>query len=265
MLFITIFAECENLKPEIVGGFTISWHAKIAKGSNTTKDKDKELIWKGKYDPVENNRNVLTLMTMVRESKKNNIAEKDVWKSLLKNRWSSEIIKDSPCLNEDQEYSVIQKTAEELNLDRGDNTWAPMGVPDEDLAFGKELFSIMKCPFHVTEAGKLSHFFRHLLTHHTLNTVVASTMRNIQPLAGDNIKDFTEINIWYERLDKRYNLSLGPVILPLMTSEHLTQLDKLDPPYLKDFKANRDGHQHHNISTVFGKVCSYRLILLHRF
>ena len=254
MLFITIFAECENLKPEIVGGFTINWHARIAKGSNTTKDEDKELIWKEKYDPVQINRNVLTLMTMVRESKKNNIAEKDVWKSLLKNRWTSEIIKDSPCHSEDQEYSVIRKTAEELNLDRGDNTWDPMGVPNEDLAFGKRLFSIMKCPFHVAEAAKLSEFFRHLLTNHSINNVVASTLRNIQPMAGDNIKDFTAINMWYERLDKRYNFSLGSVILPLLKTDNMTQLAKLDPPYMKDFNATRDEHQLDNISILFGKT-----------
>ena len=168
---------------------------------------------------------------------RNNIAKRDVWKSLLKNRWNNEIIKDSPCLSEDQEYGLIRKTSEELNLDFGVNTW----VPNEDLAFGRELYSVMKCPYpHVTEAAKLSNFFRHLVTNQTLNTVVASTMRNIQPLVGDNINDFTAINMWYERLDKRYNLSLGPVILPLMTTEHLTQLAKLNPPFLKDFKAYMD-------------------------
>ena len=202
----------------------------------------------------------MALMKMVRESKRNNVAEKDVWKSLLKNRWSIEIIKDSPCLNEDQEYSVILKTSEELNLEHGVNTW----VPDEDLACGKELFSIMKCFPHVTEEAKLSHFFRHLLTNHTLNTVVASTMRNIQPMAGDNIKDFTAINMWYERLDKRYNLSLGPVILSLMTTEHLTQLARLDPPYLKDFKAKTDVQDHllDNISNAFGKTYTFALYIL---
>ena len=149
--------------------------------------------------------------------------------------------------------SYERKTSEELNLEYVVNTW----VPDEDLACGKELFSIMKCFPHVTEEAKLSHFFRHLLTNHTLNTVVASTMRNIQPMAGDNIKDFTALNMWYERLDKRYNLSFGPVILPLMETEHLTLLARLDPPYLKDFKDNIDEQQPHNLSTMFGKICTF--------
>ena len=91
------------------------------------------------------------------------------------------------------------KTAQELNLDDGVNSW----VPDEDLVFGKELYSILKCPSHVAEAAKLSQFFKHLLTNQSLHSVVASTLRNIQPMAGDNIKDFSAINMWYERLDKR--------------------------------------------------------------
>ena len=72
-------------------------------------------------------------------------------------------------------------------------------------------------------------------------------------MAGDNIKDFTAINLWYERLDTRYNFSLGPVVLPLLKTDNLIQLAKLDPPYLKDFKASIDEHQLDNISTVFGK------------
>ena len=165
---------------KVIGGFTIKWHIMV---SNTTKDREdinKEQVWDQKYDPVENSRNVLSLMNMVREIKRKNVDEDDVWKSLLRQRWSNEILKDflSPCLDEDQEYDVILKTAKELNLDQSVSTW----VPDEDLGFGKELYSIIKCPFHLTEAAKLSQFFRHLLTSHSLNTVVASTMRNIQPM-----------------------------------------------------------------------------------
>ena len=185
---------------------------------------------------------------MVRESKKKNVDEKDVWKSLLKHRWSSEIIKDSPCLDEEQEYDVILKTAQELNLDHGANTW----IPEEDLALGKELYSIIKCQFPVAEEAKLSQLFKHLVTNYSLSTVVASTLHNIQPMARDNIKDFTAINMWYERLDKRYNFSLGPVVLPLLKTDTLTQLVKLDPPYMKDFKARVD--ELDSLSTIFGKM-----------
>ena len=142
------------------------------------------------------------------------------------------------------------KTAQELNLDDGVNSW----VPDEDLVFGKELYSILKCPSHVAETAKLSQFFKHLLTNQSLHTVVASTLRNIQPIAGDNIKDFSAIDMWYERLDKRYNFSLGPVILPLLKTDNLTRLTELDPPFLKDFKAMVYQHQLDNLSRVFGKI-----------
>ena len=144
---------------------------------------------------------------------------------------------------------MILKTSEELDLNHNVNTW----VPDEDLAFGRDLYSIMKCPFHVAEAAKLSQLFKHLLTNQSLNTVVASTLRNIQPMAGDNIKDFTAINMWYERLDERYNFSLGPNILPLMTSDNLEQLETLDPPFMKDLKTGIKDTEFGNMFTLFGK------------
>ena len=143
---------------------------------------------------------------------------------LLKHRWSSDIMENSHCLREYQRNAVILKTAQELNLDHGANTW----IPEEDLAFGKELYAIIKCQFAVGEAAKLSQLLRHLVNNQSLNTVVASTMHNIKPMAGDNIKDFSAINMWYERLDKRYNFSLGPVVLPLLKMDDLTQLAKLD-------------------------------------
>ena len=144
-------------------------------------------------------------------------------------------------------------------LKNWENTW----VPDEDLAFGKELLSIMKYPFDIAEAAKLSQFFRHLLINHSLNTVVASTMRNIQPLGGDNIKDFSAINMWYEGLDKRYNFSLGPVILPLLQTDNLTRLAELDPPYLKDLKASIDDPQIVNFSILHGKILKLIKIDIH--
>ena len=58
-------------------------------------------------------------------------------------------------------------------------------------------------------------------------------MHNIQPKAGDNIKDFTGINMWYQRLEERYNFSLGPNILPLMNSDSLNRLRTLKVPFMK--------------------------------
>merc|ERR1712012_1046164 len=93
------------------------------------------------------------------------------------------------------------------------------------------------------EAAKLSALFESLITNHNLNTVVAATMHNIQPRAGDNIKDFTAINMWYQRLNERYNFSLGDAIFPLMTSKDREQLTSLGPPYLQNRKNVTTKHQ----------------------
>ena len=86
-------------------------------------------------------------------------------------------------------------------------------------------------------------------------------MENIQPRAGDNIKDFTAINMWYERLDKRYNFSLAPAILPLLTSENLKQLETLFPPFLKENKTRVNDSQNDNMSRLFGKVLMFYLMI----
>ena len=90
------------------------------------------------------------------------------------------------------------------------------------------------------EAAKLSVFYSDLWRNYAyrpvnLKTVVAATFHNMQPRSGDNIRDFTAINMWYERREKRYNLSLGGNILGLMTADSLAHLAMLDPPYLKAF------------------------------
>ena len=104
--------------------------------------------------------------------------------------------------------------------------------------------------------------FESLLTNHSLNTVVAATMENIQPRAGDNIKDFTTINMWYERLDEMYNFALGSNILPLLTTDNPEQLAALDPPYLKEMKAVINDTQHENMSPVVGKKCKCQFYCL---
>ena len=144
---------------------------------------------------------------------------------------------------------MIYKTGQDrnLNLKYDWNLW----IPEEDLAFGTELYSILQCPQQLVESAKLSALFESLLTNHSLNTVVAATMENIQPRAGDNIKDFTAINMWYERLDERYNFSLGSNILPLLTSDNLRQLGTLDPPYLQHHKGLINEHK---LSAHFGKT-----------
>ena len=41
------------------------------------------------------------------------------------------------------------------------------------------------------------------------------------------------MNMWFEHLDKKLNLSLGPVLIALSTTEELEMLKDLDPPYLR--------------------------------
>ena len=144
---------------------------------------------------------------------------------------------------------MIYKTGQDrnLNLKYDWNLW----IPEEDLAFETELYSILQCPQQLVEAAKLSALFESLLTNQSLNTVVAATMENLQPRADDNIKDFTAVNMWYERLDERYNFSLGSNILPLLTTDNLKQLETLTPPFLKTVVNDA---QNDNISSLIGKT-----------
>ena len=112
-------------------------------------------------------------------------------------------------------------------------------IPEDDLALGAQLLSAIKYyPHNMVDAAKMSVFFEFLLTNYSLKTVVAATINSIQPREGDTIKDFTAINMWFEELDKRYNFSIGPIVVVLSTTEQLKQLKTLDPPYLKN--ANRN-------------------------
>ena len=162
------------------------------------------------------------IMNYVRESQEKGVIESEVWKTLLRHRWDIEILKTNPCLNESQASEVIFKTGQDLNITYDRNLW----IPEEDLFFGFQLYSALHyCPEDLVEAAKLSKLFESLITKENLNTVVAATMHNIQPRAGDNVKDFTAINMWYQRLDERYNFSLGEALLPLVTSDDLKQME----------------------------------------
>ena len=188
-------------------------------------------------------------MSLVRESAMKEIHEGEVWKTLLKHRWDIDFLMktNSCCLNENQRFQVIYKTALDLKINY-DNHW----IREEDLRLGTELYSVLSCPAELVEAAKLSKLFESLITNENLNTVVAATMHNIQPRAGDNIKDFTAINMWYQRLDERYNFSLGPNILPLMTTVNLTKIITLDPPFMQ-YNAGFI-YQQKYMSSVFGMI-----------
>ena len=157
---------------------------------------------------------------------------------------------NSSCLDDDQRFEVIYKTALDFKVNYN-NHW----IREEDLRLGTELFAaIHYCPENLIEAAKLSKLFESLITNENLNTVVAATMHNIQPRAGDNIKDFTAINMWYQRLDERYNFSLGPNILPLMTTDSLDKLAALHPPFLQRYKDKRSSDRHNSVAKYVGML-----------
>ena len=196
----------------------------------------------------------MKILSLVRESKKKGIHENDVWQTSLKHRWNIDFLKaTSFCLNESQRIDVIYKTAQDSKINYDSNKW----IAEEDLKLGTELFAALHyCPENLIEAAKLSKLFESLITNENLNTVVAATMHNIQPRAGDNIKDFTAINMWYQRLDERYNFSLGFALPSLMTSEEIARLEALQPPFLKI----RTNDTKYNISTTKGNFLLRKIL-----
>ena len=50
--------------------------------------------------------------------------------------------------------------------------------------------------------------------------------------------DFESINMWYDELEQKYNLSLAPIVVASSTTDQLKHLKALDPPFLKDMNAS---------------------------
>ena len=90
----------------------------------------------------EKDLNMMTIMNLVRESKIYKVERREIWKTLLKHRWNSGILKTSSCLNENQVSEVIYKTGQHLHIKYDWNLW----ISEEDLAFGTELYSMLHCP-----------------------------------------------------------------------------------------------------------------------
>ena len=87
---------------------------------------------------------------------------------------------------------MIFNTGKELKLAYDYFSWNP----EDDMSFGIELYSVLQCPNHLVEAAKLLFFYEHLLMklESNVNTVVAATLHNLQPMANDTIVDFTAMN-----------------------------------------------------------------------
>ena len=174
--------------------------------------------------------NILALLNLVTGIKRKDMRREEARKTLLFNRWQSTT---ATCLNEDQIADVIWKTLRQLKV----HFHWDMKIQEEDKKFIDDLYLLLvSCPDQLIENAKLSAFFENLLrTSHTLETIIAATMHNIQPRAsGSNIKNFTGINEWYRRLDRRYNFSLAPALLPLMTTDNLKELESRKPPFLEE-------------------------------
>ena len=222
----------EGSEKGAVGGLRIEW--KVEESKDQVRLDNSEGLWvqRGNQHSRGENFNLKTVMNLVRESKVKKMSEDDVWKSLLRHRWSKDTLSHSACLNGSEELEVIVKAAQDLNLVCGYNSW----VPEEDLAFGIKLYSsVHYCPSMQAEAAKLSLFFENLLSNHSLNTVVSATMQNIQPKAGNILKDFSAMNNWYTQLERRYNFSsLGLVVTALSSEEQLKKLSKFNLPFVKE-------------------------------
>ena len=153
----------------------------------------------------------------------------DLRRAVLRQRWSRRI-PEQPCLDEMGVNKEIKKIKKELNLDYKEYSQ----MSDNDIELGLELYSYLHyCQSQVVEAARLSVFFEALLSDQSLMTVVASTVNNIQPRAGDKLQDLTAMNMWFEQLDNRLNFSLGPLLIALSSTKELEMLKELDPPFLK--------------------------------
>ena len=125
-------------------------------------------------------------MNLARESKRRKIPESYVWRVLLEHRWNNEILQDSKCLNATKKLEIVFEVFQELGIAYSSYTW----FLEEDLSLGTKFYSALTyCPDHLLETATLSVFFESLLDSESLRSVVAATMHNIQPRAGNRIKD----------------------------------------------------------------------------
>ena len=168
------------------------------------------------------------MVNLIQKSRLQNKTE-DLQKIILQRRWTQEILTTSPCLGKTGVSSVINDVKKELNLEYKEYDH----ISDEDIELGLELYSYLHyCQRGVVESAELSVFFEMLLTNHSLETLVASTMNNLQPRVGENVKDLAAMNLWFKELENKLNLSLGSLLVSLFSTTDLIKLDQLEPPFL---------------------------------
>ena len=218
-----------------IGGFNVTWKLlrsnsfeEVATECNNNECK-KELWRTKKHDLRSRNWVMVFIMSLVQKSQMANIGKEQVSEAVLRQRWNTDVVLDSPCLNESQILSAIFKSGDDLGITVEDTPW----IRDDDLEFATELFTALRdCPEHLIESAKMFFFFEHLIKHHSLETLIASTMNNIAPRADKNIKDFSAVNLWYTRLDGIFNFELAPVLDVFSTTQQQRSMRDSNPPFL---------------------------------
>ena len=212
-----------------IGGFSLKWHLQGSTANNDTR----ESKWRTK---LAEDRNLLAIMNLVRQSKVQGIQKEVVWDWLY---WIDEYQKKGCCLNASQIAEVIVDLG--FYLGKIEYDWY-IRITEKDIEFGTQIYSaLLFCPIHFVENRKINAFFKTLLPSKggrksELNSLVAATFHSLLPKPGNIIKDFTALNMWYEALGQKYNFSLGPTILGLVTTDGLDQLAKHDVPFFKKYK-----------------------------
>ena len=92
------------------------------------------------------------IMSLVQKSQMANIGKEQVSEAVLRRRWNTDIVLDSPCLDESQILSAIFKSGEDLGITVEDTPW----IRDDDLKFATELFTALRdCPENLIESAKM--------------------------------------------------------------------------------------------------------------
>ena len=238
---------------EVIGGYALKWQLSKTRKSMENVSLKKEVSWEvkeGQDMRVGANWNIMLVMSLVQKCKKSNLREEVVWGAIMKYRWSKEAILDSPCLNESQIFDVISSAGHQLGLKIGYTSW----IRDSDIVFGFEIFSVLQnCPSDLVQSAQKFIFFEHLITHYSLETVIASSMNNIVPRVENPIDEFSSINVWYNKLESIYQLELGPVLASFATTKQLETMRTLKPPFFDDNNQLGGDHDCKGSSCISGK------------
>ena len=172
---------------------------------------------------------------LVVESKQYGFGRKELWRAVLRNRWTMESLKRTQgkhfCLDIPQQISVIEKTNQNLkmkSIGRKD-IWGS----DDDLPLVIEIFSLLHyCPPpQLVQSVKLGILFGKLLVEESMKTLVLAVMNNLK----NNFSNNSLVDEFFVELDKVYKFKLGPTVLALATTAQLRQMTKKKIPFLKAF------------------------------